>query len=251
MKPKGFIFFMKKFFLILLFLVSYLPSNAQSMVGTVGLLKAPNARLLEKRHFTIGTAYVPPGYFRRTSGYKRGYISGNAGLNYFVNLNLLPFLDVMFRYSAEMNVDVVYYRRYFPDKMFAFKLRVLEEKGWRPAIVIGANDFTSAIDLTSNSYYSTAYLVASKKLDYLQNHLDVSLGVAPQNKFIPAKDFKGVFLGLEYKNDLVKNGSLLIDYEMNHFNVGARAQFFKRFNATIGIYDLKKSFFTLSYEVKL
>ncbi|MFM1913320.1 MAG: hypothetical protein RIR51_1158, partial [Bacteroidota bacterium] len=89
-------------FLLLLFFCLFSGKvYSQSMVGNQGLLKAPNARLMEDRHFSIGTSYVPPGFYLKTWPPYQGLATGKAGINYFVNLNILPFLDVMFRYSAE------------------------------------------------------------------------------------------------------------------------------------------------------
>ena len=82
--------------------------SAQSLTGTRGLIKTPTARMYESGTLAFGMGYVPAKFFYPTGGYNvvKGVRSGNAGLNTFITINLLPFMEVMFRYSHEFNVKV-------------------------------------------------------------------------------------------------------------------------------------------------
>jgi hypothetical protein len=88
-------------------LFSIAPVNAQSTTGTRGLVKAPTARMFEDGTLSLGAAFIPPGYHKRTFGAKKGDIVPNAGLNTFVTVNLFPFMEVMFRYSHELNLPSI------------------------------------------------------------------------------------------------------------------------------------------------
>ena len=68
------------------------PLNAQYTTGTNGLIKAPTARMFEDGTFSIGAAFIPPGYHKRTFGTKKGDIVPNAGLNTFITANFFPFM---------------------------------------------------------------------------------------------------------------------------------------------------------------
>ena len=71
--------------------------QAQSLTGTRGLMKAPTARMYPDNTLVLGAAYIPSGIFKRTYGQYQGVVTGNAGLNTFVTVNFLPFVEVMFR----------------------------------------------------------------------------------------------------------------------------------------------------------
>ena len=90
---------MKKLILIVLLLVGGVVSG-QSVTGTSGLIHIPSARMLEDGQLVIGAAFIPKPYFQR---YERRL---NPGLNTYVTYALFPFMEVMFRYTHELNVPV-------------------------------------------------------------------------------------------------------------------------------------------------
>ena len=83
--------------------------------------------MFEDGTLAIGAAFIPPGYYKRTFGTKKGDIVPNAGLNTFVTVNLFPFMEVMFRYSHELNQPVTPVTKYFPDRMFTARFKLLNE----------------------------------------------------------------------------------------------------------------------------
>ena len=91
---------MKKLILIVLLLVGGVVSG-QSVTGTSGLIHIPSARMLEDGQLVIGAAFIPKPYFQ--NGMKRRL---NPGLNTYVTYALFPFMEVMFRYTHELNVPV-------------------------------------------------------------------------------------------------------------------------------------------------
>jgi hypothetical protein len=109
-------------------LLSFGSINAQSLTGTRGLIKAPTARMYESGTLAIGMGYVPSKFFKRTYGKYQGQRTGNAGLNTFVTVNLTSFIEVMFRYSHELNMQVKPTQNYFPDRMFTARFKFFEEK---------------------------------------------------------------------------------------------------------------------------
>jgi hypothetical protein len=124
---------MTKLVVIIFLLVSGVVS-AQSVTGTSGLIHIPSARMLEDGQLVLGAAFIPKPYFQR---YDRRI---NPGLNTYITLGFFPFLEVMFRYTNELNVPVNLETKYFPDRMFTVRGRLLKEKKYLPAIVLGLQD---------------------------------------------------------------------------------------------------------------
>ena len=90
---------MRKLIVILFLVVSGVVSG-QSVTGTSGLIHIPSARMLEDGQLVLGAAYIPKPYFFR---YGR---NNNPGLNTYITYGILPFVEVMFRYTHELNTPV-------------------------------------------------------------------------------------------------------------------------------------------------
>jgi len=239
---------------LLLFLFIGNISFAQSLTGTRGLMKSPNARMYENNTISVGASYVPPGLFKRTYGIGQGLATGNAGLNTFVTVNLLPFVEVMFRYTHELNMKVSPLTRYFPDRMLTARFKVLNETKKLPAIVIGFQDLSAAFDLSCESCanFSSNYIVATKQL-LLKNgyKIDATLGLGGGLKNLEAKEFKGVFGGVEIFTPFKENISLLIDYDSENLNFGINGYFLKKIHFTAGMLDYNRFSWILAYRYQI
>lgn len=244
---------MRLIFFFIFFCNLLVSLNAQSLTGTRGLVKAPTARMYPDNTLVLGAAYIPPGVFKRTYGRYKGAVTGNAGLNTFVTVNLLPFVEVMFRYSHEFNMKVTPATGYFPDRMFTGRVRIFNEKGIRPALLIGLQDVTAAFDLTcvGCSNYSAAYIVTSKEISYKGYRVDASLGYSGDFAGLKAKDFKGIFGGIELFTPYTENVSLLLDYDSQFMNLGINGYFFKRLHLTLGLIDIDKYTWILAYRYQI
>jgi len=227
--------------------------HAQSLTGTRGLIKSPTARMYPDNTLVLGAAYVPSGIFKRTYGQYQGVVTGNAGLNTFVTVNFLPFVEVMFRYSHEYNMKVQPTNRYFPDRMFTARVRLMDEQGNRPALLVGLQDVSAAFDLTCKgcSNYSAAYVVTSKEFAYRGYRVDASLGYSGDFRGMEAKDFLGFFGGVEVFTPYAENMSLLWDYDSQLMNIGINGYFLKRFHVTLGLLDMSKYTWILAYRYQI
>jgi len=225
--------------------------NAQSLTGTRGLIKAPTARMYESGTLAIGMGYIPAKFFKRTYGEFKGIRTGNPGLNTFITVNPLPFMEIMFRYSHELNMKVNQQTKYFPDRMFTARFRILEENKSRPSIVIGLQDISEALFLTSGgSNYSSAYVVGSKLIKLKNFHFDLSLGYSNDIRYLPAKSYKGIFGGVEIQYNEFKKAQLLIDYDTTSLNIGLQSYLLSRIHTVIGLMDLEPMFL-LAYRYKI
>lgn len=232
---------MNKLIIVVLLVTSNL--TAQSTTGMSGLVKAPNARMYEQGTFALGAALIPPGYHKRTYGQLKGNLVGNAGLNTFITATLFPFMEVMFRYSHELNLKVTPETQYFPDRMMAARFKLLNEKEKWPAIAAGIHDLAGAfIEGSESPNFSSTYIVGSKLFHYKNFEIDASLGYGFAFRGVPAKDFDGVFGGIAITTPYVKDAQFLLDYDATYINVGIQKYFFKRIHTMINFYPNYKKF---------
>lgn len=209
--------------------------KAQSNTGTRGLVKAPTARMYEDGTLSIGAAFIPPGNFKGTVGYYAGKLSPNGGLNTFVTVNFFPMLEIMFRYTHELNIPVDPRHQYFPDRMVSMRLKILNENEKQPDVTIGMQDITAVFDLSCErcSYFSSFYLVGTKNLNPFGLNMDLSLGYGTGIGNLKAKEFKGLFGGIEISNPLLKDSEILIDYDSENLNLGVQKLFLQRFQTML------------------
>ena len=230
---------------------------AQSTTGTRGLVKAPTARMFEDGTLALGAAFIPPGYHKRTYGDRKGELTGNAGLNTFVTVNLFPFMEIMFRYTHELNLKVTPRTQYFPDRMFTARFKLLNETEKWPALVLGMQDVVALFDTNaagggSIPNFASTYLVATKNFDYKGFNIDATLGFGSDVNDIPAKEFRGLFGGVEITTPYLEDTQLLIDYDATYINLGVQKQFFKRLHTMVSYYpNYQKVGWVLAYRYKM
>ena len=157
-----------------------MPSNAQeeeldytstNLFGGVGLLRTRTARFAPDGQFEIGASFVNP--------YR----------SYYLNWQILPWVEVVFRYADITNrpgqiraipqstgkffEDLIKFKNAdtFLDRSFDFKFRLLNEGKYVPALALG---FQDAI---GTGIFSGEYLVASKRFGRLDLHMGLGWGV--------------------------------------------------------------------------
>jgi len=214
--------------------------------------------MYESGTLAIGMGYVPAKFFKRTYNHRwdtsqnfKGLSTGNAGLNTFITVYPLPFVEIMFRYTHEFNIEISPQTTYFPDRMFSARFKIVNETKKTPAIVLGLHDISELLVLTTGgSNFSSAYFVGSKEFEVNNFSIDSSIGYAFGFKNFPARDFKGVFGGVEIKNNHFDKAQLLIDYDTNSLNAGLQGYLFNRIHTLIGLMDFKPMF-VLAYRYKI
>ena len=233
---------MRKLVVIVFLVVSGVVS-AQSVTGTSGLIHIPSARMLEDGQLVLGAAYIPKPYFFR---YGKNI---NPGLNTYITYGILPFVEVMFRYTHELNMPVSASNQYFPDRMLGFRARLLKEKIYLPAIVLGLQDASALLGDTclGCSNYSATYFVGSKSLKTGLGDFDFSIGYAFDFLELKSKDYMGVFGGISFSPNIYKNASILIEHNSKGFNTGISTVVLSRFNLMLGLWNLDKPTFSFNY----
>ena len=220
--------------------------HSQSITGTQGQFFIPTAEMHPDRTLVLGAGYIPKGYFQR---YNR---SVNPGMPTFVTVSLLPFVEIMFRYTHELNMRVNPETKYYPDRMFAGRIRLLKESKYIPAIVVGANDFTKALGLsTAPTNYSSTYVVGTKSFKYLEYQFATSLGYGLDVLELDRYDFLGIFGGVEIRHNQLANSSLSLEYDTRNIHLSIGHTFFNRLVIKAGLWDLKKPAAMIAYKYQI
>lgn len=225
----------------------------QSLSGVSGLLNSPSAELYPDKTFYIGASYIPTGYHRRTYGINKGRVTENPGSTTFINLTLLPFVEIMFRYTHEINLKVTPESKYFPDRMLAVRIRLLEEKKYWPAITLGSHDPTAAFNLSCRSCtnFLASYVVFTKNIDHNNYTFGITLGYGDAFFDLPVKEFKGLFGGVKVKHKYLPNIEFLADYDADFYNVGVSGYFLNRIHLIVGLRNLSSLTGVIAYRKRL
>jgi len=237
---------MKKAVLIVfLSLIGYIGS-AQSIVGTNGQFFIPTAEMHPDRTLVLGAGYIPTGYFQR---YNRKV---NPGMPTFVTVSLLPFVEVMFRYTHELNMRVNPQTEYYPDRMFAGRIRLLKESKYIPALAVGANDFTKALGLsTASTNYSATYIVGTKSFVFNALTLSTTIGYGMDVLDLNRYDFLGAFGGVELSHKRFASSTVALEYDTRNLHLSVGHTFFDRLVLKAGLWDLKKPAAMIAYKYQI
>ena len=235
---------MKQYLLLILFSGFFV--SAQSITGTQGQFFIPTAEMHPDRTLVLGASYIPEGYFQRYAKKE------NPGMPTFVTVTVLPSVEIMFRYTHELNLAVNFETEYFPDRMFAFRVRLLKETKYAPSITIGAQDFTKYLGLsTASTNYAGTYLVLTKSFNLNRFQFKPTIGYGSDVLGLDRYDFLGLFGGAEISHKNLPNTSLSLEYDSKNIHLGLSHTFFNRLVLKAGLWDLNKPAAMIAYKYQI
>ena len=190
-------------------------SEAQSLTGLTGLLNGPSANMQKDGTFFMGANYLNRNYINT---YGKGKY--NCVIYYF-DLTVLPFLEINFRNTRMLGNPEP---SHTVDRMISFRLRVLKERKYWPAIVLGVNDiYTGA--LIGNQNFGSLYAVTTKNFLVKKNEIGVTFGYALP--YFENTQFDGFFGGVSFSPSFLRQLTLMAEYDSRSFNIGGSILFFK------------------------
>jgi len=149
------------------------------------------------------------------------------------------------RYRGLAAIDTGEYSYCRADRSYTIKLKPLSESKYLPAVVIGANDpFTD----TGHGVFSSFYGVASKNFhsNIIASNLSVTVGYAKKLK--NSQNWDGVFAGMKYTNDYLKQVSLLAEYDTRDFNIGIESLLFNHLGIVVFTHGFENINFSINYQ---
>lgn len=218
-----------KILFICLFLCSSLCLSAQLTLGTTGLLNSPSADMQEDKTVMIGGNFLndkitPDGFPYNT-------------YNYFLNITFLPFLEMAYTCTLFKATDsfVSWKKGKFvnQDRSFSFRLRLLQERKYLPAVVFGSNDLYTQSgggsilsEGSGNQYFSRFYLAFTKYVDVLPGE-KIGLHVAYLYNRRSSNHLNGFSGGISYQPSVVPGLNVVVQYDAKTFCIGANYLLFK------------------------
>lgn len=233
--------------IILIIIIFQKAIYSQSIQGTSGLINLPTARMLEDKKLVIGAAFIPKNIFQR---YNRKF---NPGLNTYVTYAILPYTEVMFRYTHELNTPIrpptINQYGYFPDRMFSIRFRVLGETKVLPSIVFGFHDLSSILNKTVSAAtnYNASYIVFSKKINLKLIHFDFSSGYAYKLGEFKNYEYAGFFIGSDVQFSKYKNLNFYFEYDSKYPNIGFNINLINKFVLRYGLINLSNPTISFNY----
>ncbi len=204
-------------------------SASQPLAGTTGLLNIPSANMQEDGTFLTGANFLPVALTPSTWDYNTA--------NYYLNITFLPFMEISYR----MTLFKLYGSDVFnnQDRSLSVRLRLIKEKEFVPAIVIGGNDFfSSTIGLDANKYFGGIYLAATKNFSHNKHNFNITLGYAPG--VFTNKALAGIFGGISYSPALLPQLKLMAEYDTKVINAGASVLLFNHIYLFGMIHELRR-----------
>jgi hypothetical protein len=237
-----------KYIYLLFFLMLLGSVKGQSLTGTKGLLHIPTAELYPDKTFAIGASFLPQPYMSTPRGGK-----DYDAYTTYVTATFFPWMEVMFRYTHHVGIEVNPITQYFPDRMLTVRLQILKEKKYVPAVLFGLQDMSGALGATSESatQYSATYGVVTKNFEWQQWQLGVSAGYAFDFLDMPTTDFNGLFGGVSISHKSLKNVGLLLEHDSETFNAGVELFLFNRLQLLLGAANFDAPVAGISYRYSL
>lgn len=252
----------KKYWILVMLFLSANPVKAQSVYGSTGLLRIPTANMQRDKTFMFGANMIDVNtlshYWTRSEYHPHTF-------NYFVNVTILPWLEVAYTCTL---VKGIHGSTYWPertwgkfvnqDRAFSARLRLWKEgwwKEWTPQVVLGTVDPGSHslngggdIDFGGGSsgnhnYLTRYYVAATKHLDFdrvgeLGIHAAFVMGRA-----MGEEEFQGPAVGANFRfhlpessflNKAVNGLDLIAEYDACTINCGLKYSVWKdRINAVV------------------
>lgn len=206
-----------------MFTGGYIQLPAQSSVGMTGLLTIPSADMQQDKTVMLGGNFLNQKLTPDIFNYHT--------YNYYLNVTILPFLEVgysctLFKGGEEINPEK---KEKFvnQDRALSARLRIIKEGKYYPAIILGANDISKDLILSSNEtnkFYNNIYLVAGKHFS-LGNEV---IGMHLSYSYTKRKDplVKGISLGINYKPSFAPDLRLIAEGYKKTVNIGGSYLFF-------------------------
>ncbi len=196
------------------------PALGQSVTGTAGLLTIPTARMHPDGTLVVGTGFVDRAFSTYTDG-RFDY----APL--YASITFLPSVELGFRFSRALDSGP----QALGDRMFLVRVRLLEERGARPAVAVGAHDFLRSSESQTN-FFNALYAVASKRfapggavgqvVPAVDLHLGWGTDVVEASGYQFVGPFGGAALTFFEGDGLFRRLDVLAEYDGRTVSVGSR-----------------------------
>jgi hypothetical protein len=224
---------------IIIFLLSFdCLCLAQPTAGTTGLLNIPSADMQPDGTLMFGGNYLPKPMNPKQFSYNTG--------NYYLNITFLPFLEVNYRCTL-LKVDAA--GTFNQDRSIALRGRILRERKYIPALVIGGNDIYTSVKGNGNQYFGALYAVATKSFACWKSRINTTMGYGIEA--FRNNQFSGLFGGVSFSPGFFNPLTFMAEYDTKAINAGVSLLVFNHLCIYAFAYDLHYFSGGVSYKVYL
>jgi hypothetical protein len=228
----------KLFVFTLLTVVALIPSRAQTVIGTNGMMNVPTADMRPAGTFDGGVSFI-----QKELLYKKDY---NTYL-YYISFTPFTWMEVALRETllktqkSTTDPKIGFYQQ---ERSFTVRLRPLKEGKYWPAVVVGSNDFYSD---HGASQYACVYGVVSKHFSFKSiGTFEATAGYARHIKI--GTTYDGVMGGLTFSPSFFPDMRIMGEYDTEGYNLGLGAFLFRHLNVTCFTREFKGINATVSYQ---
>ena len=216
---------------VVLGLSTLLPAGVSpSLTGMPGLVHIPSADFMHDGVIYGGANLIP----RQALPYSH---YNNDGLVIFASMTFLPFLEFDLRLTKQLGIPPSHHHTV--DRSPSIRLKILRDRGWKPALVIGLQDIFSTVEQGEARHFGSTFIVATKIFKI--NNLLISPTAGYGFKAIKAGqyEFVGLFGGAKFQLFSHRQFSLSIEHDSESLNIGADISVLRMMNLKCAILDLQ------------
>lgn len=219
-------------FIILFILFGGNQASGQSLPGTTGYFNMPSADFQKDKSFFFG--------FNRSAKKYQDYANGEYDINiFYATVTYLEFLELSIRYSRLDGFDPPG-RKQAGDRMGSARIRPVAESKYFPAVVIGFQNFFTTLESGAASHFNSTYIVATKNFEFDRFFKQIGVSAGYGSDIFNSADYQfiGVFGGIRlvpHKADFLE---LMLEYDADKWNAGARITLFNRLSIAAGLEGL-------------
>lgn len=235
----------KRTLIFILLFVSVAGTKAQSLTGSSGYFNIPSAEI-----YPDATIYAGGNYFD-----KNNMPFGNykyPGVAAFVTMTFLPFMEGTIRFTRVVGPDVDHSST-VGDRMATARFRFLRERKYRPAMLVGFQNFFTTLSSGDASHFNSTYLVLTKNFKFRKVFHKIGVTAGYGIELFKSSDYQfiGLFGGAKFVFKKLEFLELMVEYDADQWNAGARITFFKHLILLGGIQGMKEFAGGVSYRFKL
>jgi hypothetical protein len=221
----------KRLFPLLLAMV-LLPRSgmSQTLNGMTGLIRIPTAEVADDGMILFGCSLLD----RKYNEYWPGKYHQTG---FFFTMGFAPRLEVSLRITRSYQAPKRTHG--LGDRMASFRLKLIDERGHRPAVALGVYDVLSALESTQAIRHNALYLAGSKRWTGRDFPLCLGTHVGYGADWMQARrhEFTGPFGGISLEH---RSGcALLAEYDSERVNAGLRLRLFGRVQVLVSLIGLR------------
>lgn len=206
--------------LLILMMSPFAKTSAQALTGTTGYYNIPSGEIHKDRTMFAGSNLL-------SKEYKKWGSPDHDAMNFFVTTSFLPFVEISIRFSRVMGLDD--YSSTVGDRMASARLQVLNERKYRPSVVIGLQNFFTTLSSGDASHFNSTYIAVTKNFKIPKVIENIGLTAGYGSEIFAAADYQfiGLFGGIKITPQSLEFLELMAEYDGDKWNAGARVTILK------------------------